>query len=91
MRGKQGDGRTQIKLKVFSSMSFQIRDANTASCDRLTMGQCAQLAGCKKDEIDIALTAGQMRFYRVAGRRLVDPPDLRAWIMRRQGGFGSVR
>jgi hypothetical protein len=72
-------------------MSYQIQGANPALCDRLTMGQCAQLAGCKKDEIDIALTAGQMRFYRVAGRRLVDPPDLRAWIMRRQGGFGSVR
>ena len=54
------------------------------------MGQCAQLAGCKRDEIDVAMTAGQMRFYRVAGRRLVDPPDLRAWIMRRQGGFGRV-
>jgi len=53
---------------------------------KLNVGECAKLADCRRDEIDLAMRRDELRFYRVAGERYVDPPDLRAWILTRSGG-----
>jgi hypothetical protein len=70
--------------------SNTIRGRQSGACDMLTMGQCASIAACPKEEINIALQAGELSFHRFVGRRWIDPPALRNWMMRRHGGFGHV-
>jgi hypothetical protein len=71
-------------------MVFQ--DRCQAGLPALSIGECAEIARVKRDEIHTAMIGGRLPWRRMAGKRVVDPPDLRRWMARRQqGGFGGVR
>jgi hypothetical protein len=66
-------------------MSFStLRRAEPALC-LLDIGETATLAKCRRDEVDLAMRKGELKFYRYRGERFVDPPDCRAWILARSG------
>jgi len=62
-----------------------IQDRCQAGKPALSIGDCAGIAGVKRDEIHFAMMSGRLPWRRIDDKRVVDPPDLRNWMLRRQG------
>jgi hypothetical protein len=82
MRGAQGDDyRIQIRLKDFSRMSFISTEAQRApALGLLSIREAADTARVLRDDIDLAMRHGGLRYVRHDGRRMVTPSALREWV-----------
>ena len=53
----------------------------------LSIGQAAVTARVHRDDIDIAMRTGALRYQRIDGRRMVSPSALHEWVQwTRTGG-----